>query len=76
MVESGGLENRCIGNPGTEGSNPSPSASESSSCRDAGGVGDSADVMTGYVTILTVGYMVSRGLAKSGSRERSDFDDE
>jgi hypothetical protein len=23
-----------------------------------------------YVTILTVGYMVSRGLAKSGSRER------
>ena len=22
-----------------------------------------------YVTILTVGYMVSRGLAKSGSRE-------
>ena len=26
MVESGGLENRCAGNPGTEGSNPSPSA--------------------------------------------------
>ena len=26
MVESGGLENRCTGNPGTEGSNPSPSA--------------------------------------------------
>ena len=26
MVESGGLENRCRGNPPTEGSNPSPSA--------------------------------------------------
>jgi hypothetical protein len=31
-----------------------------------------------YVTILTVGYMVSRGLAKAGSREPfwSDGDDE
>ena len=28
MVESGGLENRCGGNPSTEGSNPSPSASQ------------------------------------------------
>lgn len=28
-----------------------------------------------YVTILAVGYMVSRGLAKSGSRERYDADD-
>ena len=28
VVESGGLENRCVGNPCTEGSNPSPSASE------------------------------------------------
>jgi hypothetical protein len=27
-----------------------------------------------YVTILTVGYMVSRGLAKSGSREPYDAD--
>lgn len=26
MVERGGLENRCRGNPSTEGSNPSPSA--------------------------------------------------
>jgi hypothetical protein len=25
-----------------------------------------------YVTLLTIGYMVSRGLAKSGSRERYD----
>ncbi len=25
-----------------------------------------------YVTVLTVGYMISRGLAKSGSRERYD----
>jgi hypothetical protein len=28
-----------------------------------------------YVTILTVGYMVSRGLAKSGSREPYTDDD-
>ena len=28
-----------------------------------------------YVTILTVGYMVSRGLAKSGSREPYRADD-
>ena len=28
-----------------------------------------------YVTILTVGYMVSRGFAKSGSREPSTADD-
>jgi hypothetical protein len=28
-----------------------------------------------YVTILTVGYMVSRGLAKSGSRESYTADD-
>jgi len=27
-----------------------------------------------YVTILTVGYMISRGLAKSGSREPYDDD--
>jgi hypothetical protein len=28
-----------------------------------------------YVTVLTVGYMVSRGLAKSGSREPYSTDD-
>ena len=27
-----------------------------------------------YITILTVGYMLSRGLAKSGSYERDDDD--
>jgi hypothetical protein len=27
-----------------------------------------------YVTLLTIGYMVSRGLAKSGSYEREDAD--
>jgi hypothetical protein len=27
-----------------------------------------------YVTLLTIGYMVSRGLAKSGSREPFDAD--
>jgi hypothetical protein len=25
-----------------------------------------------YVTLLTIGYLISRGLAKSGSRERYD----
>src|SRR4051794_3992772 len=34
---------------------------------DAGGLG--ARQVWLYVTILTVGYMVSRGLAKSGSRD-------
>ena len=28
-----------------------------------------------YVTVLTVGYMISRGLAKSGSRDPYDADD-
>jgi hypothetical protein len=28
-----------------------------------------------YATILTVGYMISRGLAKSGSRDPYDADD-
>ncbi|MEA2383557.1 MAG: hypothetical protein QOH72_3528 [Solirubrobacteraceae bacterium] len=28
-----------------------------------------------YATILTVGYMISRGLAKSGSRDPYDVDD-
>jgi hypothetical protein len=28
-----------------------------------------------YATVLTVGYMVSRGLAKSGSRDPYDADD-
>ncbi|HYO33021.1 MAG TPA: hypothetical protein VES21_09245 [Nocardioidaceae bacterium] len=27
-----------------------------------------------YITILTVGYMISRGLAKAGSYERDDDD--
>jgi hypothetical protein len=29
-----------------------------------------------YVTVLTVGYMVSRGLAKSGSRDPYSVDDD
>jgi hypothetical protein len=29
-----------------------------------------------YITILTVGYLLSRGLAKSGSYEPYDDDDE
>ena len=33
-----------------------------------------ADRVWLYVTILTVGYMISRGLAKSGSREPYDAD--
>jgi hypothetical protein len=39
---------------------------------DAGGYG--ARQVWLYATILTVGYMVSRGLAKSGSRDPFDAD--
>ena len=40
---------------------------------DAGGYG--ARQVWLYATILTVGYMVSRGLAKSGSRDPYDTDE-
>jgi hypothetical protein len=40
---------------------------------DAGGFG--ARQVWLYATLLTVGYMVSRGLAKSGSRDPYDADD-
>jgi hypothetical protein len=40
---------------------------------DAGGYG--ARQVWLYATILTVGYLLSRGLAKSGSREPYDADD-
>ena len=40
---------------------------------DAGGFGARQAWL--YVTILAVGYMVSRGLAKSGSREPYDADE-
>lgn len=40
---------------------------------DAGGFGARQAWL--YATILTVGYMVSRGLAKSGSRDPYDADD-
>jgi hypothetical protein len=39
---------------------------------DAGGLGARQGWL--YVTILTVGYMLSRGLAKSGSRQPYDED--
>ena len=39
---------------------------------DAGGLGAKQAWL--YVTILTVGYMVSRGLAKSGSSQPYDED--
>ncbi|MDA0184381.1 hypothetical protein OJ997_29020 [Solirubrobacter phytolaccae] len=39
----------------------------------AGGFG--AQQVWLYATVLTVGYMVSRGLAKSGSRDPYDADD-
>jgi hypothetical protein len=39
---------------------------------DAGGIGARQGWL--YVTILTVGYMVSRGLAKAGSRQPYDED--
>ena len=40
---------------------------------DAGGLGAKQAWL--YVTILTVGYMISRGLAKSGSRDPYTDDD-
>jgi len=39
------------------------------------GQGFGADRAWLYVSILTVGYLLSRGLAKSGSREPYDDDD-
>ena len=41
---------------------------------DAGGLGARQAWL--YVTILTVGYMISRGLAKSGSRDPYNADDD
>jgi hypothetical protein len=38
----------------------------------ADGQGFGAERAWLFVTLLTIGYMVSRGLAKSGSRERYD----
>ena len=38
------------------------------------GQGFGADSVWFYATLLTIGYMVSRGLAKSGSREHHDRD--
>ena len=35
-----------------------------------------ADKAWFYITLLTIGYMVSRGLAKSGSREPYSADDD
>lgn len=39
------------------------------------GQGFGAEQVWLYATLLTIGYMVSRGLAKSGSRENYDRDD-
>jgi hypothetical protein len=39
------------------------------------GQGFGADQVWFYATLLTIGYMVSRGLSKSGSREHYDSDD-
>jgi hypothetical protein len=41
---------------------------------DGGGTGDPFGATTAmrYVVYLTIGYMVARGIAKSGSRERYD----
>jgi hypothetical protein len=40
------------------------------------GQGFGADQVWLYATILTVGYMIARGLAKSGSREYYDSDED
>jgi hypothetical protein len=39
------------------------------------GQGFGADHVWLYATLLTIGYMVSRGLAKSGSRENYDSEE-
>ncbi|MFF3436917.1 hypothetical protein [Streptosporangium sp. NPDC002721] len=41
---------------------------------DSRGYGDpfGAEQAIKYITILTVGYMIARGLAKAGSRDRGD----
>lgn len=39
------------------------------------GQGFGAEQMWFFATLLTIGYMISRGLAKSGSREFYDRDD-
>jgi len=48
-------------------------ASKTISANDANGVDFfRADKAWLYITLLTIGYMISRGLAKSGSREPYD----
>jgi hypothetical protein len=42
--------------------------------KDGGADYFAADKVWLYVTLLTIGYMVSRGLAKAGSREPYDDD--
>ena len=44
--------------------------------QEAGGDYFAADKVWLYVTLLTIGYMVSRGLAKSGSRDPYDDSDD
>ena len=39
------------------------------------GQGFGAEQVWFFATLLTIGYMISRGLAKAGSREFSDRDD-
>ena len=39
------------------------------------GQGFGAEQVWFFATLLTIGYMISRGLAKSGSRENYDRDD-
>ena len=39
------------------------------------GQGFGVDKVWMYATFLTIGYMISRGLAKSGSRENYDHDE-
>ena len=39
------------------------------------GQGFGADQVWLYATLLTIGYMISRGLAKSGSRENYDSEE-
>ena len=71
VVESGGLENRCVGNPCTEGSNPSPSASRAGIPRVARGAGSSCVWPTTAGRVLSsTASMVRSGHAGAIDRRR------
>ena len=62
MVESGGLENRCTGNPGTVGSNPTPSAVSTTSAN-AGRVGSMARLLRIALQVVLFFLLLSLAVA-------------